>query len=282
MTRSDSCGVVYLLTGEGYAARLVVSMWSLRRTYQGPITVMATADAEEQARDIVSDRRLDARLHIVEYAQSNRFPAYATKTTLWQWTPYEVTLQLDADTLVLRSIDRLFHFPERSVLLTQFSNWTTATPTIRRRVQAWERLELELHEKRYVERLIRAVSRPWPAVNTGVMAYTRRSRMLSSWRELAHMGRELFIADEVAMQLLMPRWPHELLDDRWNCSPLFGVHRKEAHVWHMHGSKHLAGEAAAPWLATFEECLQANIGRIADWAPGGDRLLAEHLSAKSS
>src|SRR5262245_60028928 len=64
-------GVIYLLTGPAHAVRLVVSLWSLRRHYQGPVTLFTT---QPQSHVIGQRCQADDRLR-VEHRQANEVSA---------------------------------------------------------------------------------------------------------------------------------------------------------------------------------------------------------------
>ena len=70
--------------------------------------------------DAFNERHARAKLHGAAPFTKGRKPAFHTpldnfaKLRLWQSTQYERVVFLDADTLVLRNIDRLFDYPEFS------------------------------------------------------------------------------------------------------------------------------------------------------------------------
>ena len=78
-----------------------------------PIDLLPTSDA-------FNERHARARLHGAAPFTKGRKPAFHTpldnfaKLRLWQLTQYDRIVFLDADTLALRNIDRLFGYPEFS------------------------------------------------------------------------------------------------------------------------------------------------------------------------
>ena len=92
-------------------------------------------------------------------------------------------------------------------------------------------------------------------------------------------GRAFYFCDEISLQLLLPHYPHKLLDDRFNCSPTYGRSRDDVRIWHLHGSKHVAHDSyRRVWLPLYEECLRHNVAGLAAWAPGGDARLRQFLA----
>jgi alpha-N-acetylglucosamine transferase len=78
-----------------------------------PIDLLPTSDA-------FNERHARAKIHGAAPFTKGRKPAFHTpldnfaKLRLWQLTDYDRVVFLDADTLVLRNIDRLFRYPEFS------------------------------------------------------------------------------------------------------------------------------------------------------------------------
>ena len=111
-----------------------------------------------------------------------------------------------------------------------------------------------------------------PAVNTGVFAWSGKPKFLEAVHELAVKCRSVFIPDECAAQLLFPDYMHEvdLVDDRWNCSPKFGVHWDDRRIVHCHGSKFLANRSKVEWLALLKEVWDNDVGGVRRWVSGED------------
>ena len=131
---------VTLVTNADYALGATVLLRSLKRTgTAADLVVLHTggvsgADLEMLERegaklveaellptsDAFNERHARAKLHNNAPFTKGRKPGFHTpldnfaKLRLWQLTHYETVVFLDADTLVLRSIDRLFNYPEFS------------------------------------------------------------------------------------------------------------------------------------------------------------------------
>ncbi|WP_312797115.1 glycosyltransferase [Tianweitania sp.] len=131
---------VTLVTNTDYALGARVLLRSLKRTGTAADLVVlhtggvSSADLETLERegaklvqaellptsDAFNERHARAKLHGDAPFTKGRKPGFHTpldnfaKLRLWQLTQYETVVFLDADTLVLRSIDRLFNYPEFS------------------------------------------------------------------------------------------------------------------------------------------------------------------------
>lgn len=272
-------GVVYLLTGPSHAARLCVSITSLREHYTGPIMVYTT---EPQSAEIGGSLAADERLQVTHHRFQRRYrgknASFLMKLDLLEQAPYEQTVYLDADTLVVGSIDQLFEFGSRSqIVATQFSNWTSDRNPVQGRVERWRSLPVDEFLGFRWNTLIDSALQRHPAVNGGVFGVRAGAELLSVWHNLALLGRETFICDEIALQILLHHFPHRVLDCRWNCSPAFELQRQDVRIWHMHGEKHLKGFARGLWWPRFLQCFDESIGAIQKWCPAGDKRLTAHL-----
>lgn len=269
-------GIIYLLTGPTHAARLVVSLWSLRKYYDGPVTVFTT---RPESHEIGSYCEQDSRLHVRHVraleAKVRRNSAFLTKLDLLVSPPYETTVYLDADTLVAGKLDELTNV-ETDVQFhaTRFANWVSSGKIMAKRISRWRTIRQKRFDPQWLADLVDDALKERPAVNGGVFAIRHGAEILTPWRDLAYAGWKTFICDEVALQLLLHRYPHRLLDCRYNCSPRHAGNLPDTRIWHFHGEKHLAaGLARSIWLPEYEECMRLDVGRISKWTPAGDPAL---------
>lgn len=269
-------GIIYLLTGPAHGVRLVVSLWSLRRHYAGPVTLFTTQLASHWIGErCAGDRRLGVEHRTFGDAAAGRNGDFLTKLAVLPHSPYRVTAHLDADTLVAGDVSALFELPESEPFCaTQFAEWTTRKRILRRRLEPWRSVGRDEAERAILNGLVDAALERRPAVNGGVFAYRRGAEIVDRWRELAETGRSTFICDEIALQLILTQYPHKLLDCRYNCSPIYGVRRDDVRIWHFHGERHVDARCRELWLPAYEECLRKDVARLAQWSPGGDRRLA--------
>jgi hypothetical protein len=281
-------GVVYFFSGMGAAERLVVSIHSLRKVYRGPITVGVTGDPEsELVAGIgagVEQMRVPRRGH--------RNGHYVTKCKIPEWAPYEHNAYLDADTLVVKPIDRLFEAArEKKLAITQFSEWITTGPRMSGRIiGAAHKAEAERrHEwiSGYIEACCQEQIRPkaafsaeLPGINTGVMSWQKGNPALALWHAVTMAVGYRFIADELAMQLISMEVDAEILSDAYNASPLYIENTKpeDVVIWHFHGRKHIKKEPALKlWGPAFEEARREKFGGIDQWAGWYDKEVRRYL-----
>ena len=270
-----SQGIVYFFCGLPAAERLVVSLWTLRKHYNGAAVIGLTTEEEEK---IISPaaKQLDAQLMRVPKL-GNKHAHYLSKSYIPTWTPFDDTLFLDADTIIVAPLDELFG---HRLAITQFADWISTGPRMSGRCLKWKGISL------YLDALIARQVKPkpnrdeeYPAINTGVFAFAKRNEQLSLWHAVTAAGAGLFMTDELAMQLIFPDLDCVVLDDSWNVSPLYGIHREEARIWHFHGKKHLRKDACrAIWLPVFEEVMREKVGRINRWAGKYDKYVRAYLA----
>jgi len=268
-------GVLYINIGLKHATHLVVSLWTLRRHWRGPVAIAAGCDASRAFVDrLVADKRLGP-LQRVDFdyqkqAGKRSGSVYLAKTSMARFTPFDRTAFLDADTFVAGPIDDVFP-QDAEIRLTQFCQWTTRTAKIRRRIAPWA--EVCPDEVQW------SLDHEYPAINTGVMGW--RLGTISDHFHLDWAGttakRVCFICDELAAQLIAPYYPCQVLDDRWNASPKFAWERHgfdtpgaDPRIWHGHGFKFVkSANGRRLWVPAYEEALSLNVGGIAEHVPIG-------------
>lgn len=271
-----NAGVIYSIHGRSYWPQLVVSIYSLRKHYQGPVCIMALDDAGYDIACKISEHQSCKHIDIVRphILLGGRNSGYNSKPKLPPLAPYTHGVFIDADTLIANKFfAAMLPSGNEEVTLTQFSSWTTIGPRISGRVSKWEHCcPEEVHECR---------SQAWPAVNTGVYGFVRDSEFFQKdWPQMTMRNARAFICDEIAAQLLVPKYVREkrmaIQPDTFNCSPLHGEAKmNNPAIWHFHGGKHLRpGLSRDTWWPVYNEARELNVAGIADWAESIDPQLA--------
>lgn len=263
-------GVIYVFCGLSCAERLVVSLYTLRKHWDGNVTLGVTTNEEE---GVIRDaaKRLDVQVTRIEKAPARRNAHYLTKSLVPTWTPYDETLFIDADTIVTGPIEDLFG---EKLTITQFAEWVSTGNKMSGRCREWKEISP------YIDALVdRQVGQKHPAINTGVFCFRKGNEQLALWHTVAKAGQGRYMTDELAMQLLLPNLDCRVVDDRWNCSPMYGVHTDDVRIWHFHGKKHLReGRSRELWLPVYNEVVESKLGRIQRWGGTYDKHLRAHLA----
>jgi hypothetical protein len=252
---------------------MVVSIYSLRKWYHGPITVFTTRDESHDMGDVfAAEPALDVDHKHYREVVCGATSSYVTKVALLHGGPYEATLLLDADTLITGDISQIIDVVTRSPLTVTATGRTTIhTPWFLRLLRKeWKALaaqlngetDLELQDLLYVaERL------PQPGINGGVVGVQGRSPDVDLWLRLTDIARNLTIPDEMALQILLPRCTKAVVDHRFNCWPLSFPDVDDVRIWHFVGCSHLReGKSAELWRPAYVECLEHDIAKITQWS----------------
>lgn len=264
-------GVVYYNRGTKCLIRLCVSIYSLRRYYDGPVCLMQDGPLPSWMPPI-----LDTWAVRIEYGNDPR-PCLVAKAGLWRWMPYDRAMFIDSDTIILGPIDEfLGYVRDNDYVATGCSNWTARVPKIVRRLEAWRPVCPDLIEP------AKAYAR---AINTGVQGWSKVSTLLPAAESLAEKGYEAgctkIIVDEVACQLLLPQHPHFLASDDWNCSVKYG-NLPTARIIHYHGRKHCRDfPACEPWKKAFSEFMaEYDVPQFLKPGKLGDTRLRTYLARR--
>jgi hypothetical protein len=283
-----SQGVVYLLTHIQLAARLVVSLYSLRRWYHGPITVFTTRpESHEIGKRCADDPNLRVRQEVcLERPGLGYTSSYLTKTTILERSPYRLSVFLDADTIVNGDIAELFaHANEAPLVATNFCSWTTMVEPTSNYLERWRTLQDGSVGKAFdlKDRIDRLLQNPYPAVNAGVFAFRNVRRVLRRWDALTWAARGLPMPDEISLQLMLLETKHRMLGSQFNCHPNTWRPGLEARIWHFAGRSHLArGRCEQIWLPLYKECRQRRIAGIDEWSKVRSRPKRRSLAKPTS
>lgn len=278
---SVSEGVIYFAVGSGIAPLITVSIHTLRNYYVGPVCIIAADElGEGLARLIGSDERLGdvsvKRWHVS--LGRGKGKKHSAKAHLIEQMPYDRAVFLDADTIVVGEFSELF--PKHGyVYLTSFSSWTSNTRPTKRRLERFK----DSHPKDYAV----CMANPLPSINTGTMGLSKHAVGFSKeWREACDAN-PCFQADELVANLIFWRYPHNVLDTRYNWSPTkCGDREREKYgepiIYHLHGYKPRCWDPESAqrkhemkdlWLPYRDRAIEENIARMGEWYPDQKKLL---------
>jgi len=238
-TRRAQRGCVYFNYGAAYALRLLVSIYSLRNHYDGPVTVFVARDAySDKLAPAIESLRADI-ISVDDLTKS------FDRHRLFLASPYETTLALDSDLIFLAPIDELWEPLERDgVLVTRFHapaygiEGTPSRPGWGHRAKFLENVRGLLSDEAYRDAVTRQLH-DGIDVNVGLMgiARPRGDAFLADWAEHMERGRSqgILMLDEMLAFALIGQHPHYLADEKWNC-PADEFFRRtnlaDAHVIH--------------------------------------------------
>ena len=131
---------------------------------------------------------------------------YLTKVLAAEHSPFDVTLFLDADTLVVGDIQPLMDAAVRfPVTVTEFSGWTTTDEHYQSHFTSWKELAVanptSFQLKKSLEHLL---TTPVTVINTGVFTIHSNADVIEPWKGLASLGRSCNIPDEICLLYTSP------------------------------------------------------------------------------
>lgn len=225
--RKKTHGILYYNAGKGCLVRLAVSLSSLRKKYDGSVTILCDNESYPECKKMAEYFNVDIKE--IDFSAHARNVILFNKCLLYKYTPYKFNIFLDADTLILKdTIRKLFKEVELNEFVTvQFSDWTPKTSVINKRINEW---------KDIID-VTKALEYSF-AINTGVFAFKTDSQLMGNWYEVALKGEKFFIPDEVSCQILLPNYKHKTVSANFNMSCKHGRLGSRTAIIHYHGKKH--------------------------------------------
>jgi hypothetical protein len=269
--------------GDKIVVRALVALYSLRKHWSGPITFYVERPYPEEFDDALRF----FSCNIVHNEERHDMKTLVRKNSLFDQSPYEETLWIDADTIILDNIDKMFDYLDVQGVdfcIPSFCGWISNGNHISKRINRFKGL---IDDKYIVEAL-----NNHPAINTGVLSFKMSDRwrnFVSAWTNLAHCGAQhkIFIPDEVACQILYPSMQeydlkYYIAPTDYNVSPLHdhGL-SKSPKIAHFHGDKHVLDVPLCNyWKEHFKEMTDGNIANINAFLKYADKRLAKYLGNK--
>jgi len=220
-------GIIFYNIGFKMLVRLSVSLYTLRRNYSGDVTVICDEDSFNKCKKITD--LFDVNILKVKNDLTGKNIPFLNKCLLHKFSPYDNTIFLDCDTLILKNFDELFdYFKNYEFFTTKFSSWTI-NKIISKRIKAWTP---------YFPNLIKPALNFGFAINTGVFGFRKDSKLMNDWFSYAVKGKDLFIPDETSCQLILHKYNHKLVSHNYNTSCKFDKITDDTRIIHFHGRKH--------------------------------------------
>jgi len=266
-------GVIYYNRGLKCIVRLIVSMWSLKRFYDGPITLFWEGDAPK---GLIEDLRAKLGVDVV-FDSNPKLATLLRKIEISKKAPYDVNVYIDADTVVLGKIDELFDMAsDCDLVATHFAGWRSDGGTIARRIRGYASVRPE-----YIEDAVKY----GPAVNTGIYAWGRGTAIFDEWLWLAQQGENMgmYIPDEVACQVLLPKYKCKVAPLKFNVSVKHDPGTEDKRIIHYHGRKHCKEYPLCDfWVKALDEVCKQNLCNITEYVGDqyGDRRLRNFFRNK--
>lgn len=229
-TLDSDRGLVYYNIDKGAIVRMAVSLSTCVNHYpKERIVILSDYKGYSECEKIAN--YFGVNLQLIETEKLDRKEVLLNKCLLHKITPFENTIMLDSDTIVLNKFEELHDMADKyDFVVAQFCNWTNRTRTIKKRILEWKSIYSELTDD--------ALADEYPSVNTGVYAFRKDSELMKNWFDIAKHGTHMFIPDEQSCHLLLPKYKSKIVSHDYNCSCKYDVVTNDTKVVHYHGRKH--------------------------------------------
>ena len=264
--------ICYVMSGAAHAPYALTSLLSLRRYWTGKIRIFAWPESFEIMRMIAEDPHVDAEIVPVVPPYRGKNAQFLHKIQIMQQLDSGPNLYLDADTLIIGSVEELFRGAEEfGFVATQFQHWTTGGGLIRNRINRLR--EFPIVDSSLIDQLF---GNCYPSVNGGVFCCQPNNTVLSVWYAWSWEARSIFIADECVLHLMVPKFEPQgrivVAPGRFNSSPKYVAEEDKplVRIWHGHGDcwtrPNKSREGYRMWWKEFAYVTNMNIGQVQMWA----------------
>ena len=268
-----SQGIMHYNRGQRCLVRLIVCIQSLRKHYKGNITLVQ--DGEHDT-DLIKDLQKTFGIDVM-YNMNPESCTMVRRIEICYKTSYDKTILLDTDTLVVGKVDEIFEgVSGYDFTLAHFAGWKSNGGTIRKRI---------LRYKDAYPQYMDAAIAYGPAINCGMIAFPKNSIFLKEWHEVSKVGEKMhmFIPDEVACQILIPRYKVNILPLKFNVSVRHDPNTQDKRIIHLHGKKHVTPDSLCQlWIDAFQQACEENVCNIRKFADPkyGDKRLRKFLAGR--
>jgi hypothetical protein len=268
---ANNNGIIYYNRGNSCVARLIVSLDSLRKHYTGNVCVFMEGENLEKLSD---DLKTQFNVDVI-YDSNSQTTTYVRAVEICMKSPYQNSIWMDSDTIILNNIDDMFeHIPDNDLVIANFAGWSSSGSKIKKRIHSFNNMVDQ-------DTISKAINYG-PAINCGVYGFNKNSTIFPEWLELSKKGEEarVFIPDEVACQILLPKYKVHILEPKYNVSVRYGEKIEDKKIIHFHGRKHCrACSLAKVWLKEFIGVLEKDTCSISKYIYA-DRQLRKFMVGK--
>jgi lipopolysaccharide biosynthesis glycosyltransferase len=277
---SESRGIIMFNRGSGCIVRAIVCLETLRRHWDGPVTMYLEDPYPHEFDEVCKKYNVD----VIHNEENHELKTLVRKTDMFSNPPYDRTMWLDSDIIVNGPIDEMFDYLDDSdVAIPSFCGWVSNGRTMSKRINKFKGIAEDKHMSKALGKNA--------AVNTGILTFRKCenwTKFVNYWVNLAHEGSKarIFIPDEVAFQVLYPslgEWglSYKIAPKKFNVSVKFGEKEEDKRVIHFHGKKHcLDFPLCDYWKREFEDMREKNTANINSFVKYADKRLVKYLRAK--
>jgi len=256
-------GIIFYNFGNSCITRLLVSLYTLRKVYTGPVTLMLAKDDANNIKLSKQLNKLNITVQWFDLEKVKRNTKSAIKPALFKESIYDNTIMCDADLIFIKPIDELFdQIEQNGTVLTHFMGWYTNGRIMSRRLKILEKLfDVDQMKKVYEHN---------PAINIGVMGISKEKggKFLRKWEQVTKKLAGKFIADEIAAHVYI-WYDHVIVGETYNQSGKFANKNEliSNHIIHLHGSSHTnpLRNSSRLWWASLGSFYDSNLVEDAEY-----------------
>lgn len=268
--------VVYYITNPQHLPYLVVSANSLRRFWGGEIIVGMWPESLYTATMDLTNSSLKFNIQKDNHCEDGRKNEQELCKIRFLDRVKELCdecIYLDADTLIVQDISRLFDeiedSPGAKFVATQFGDWDMTVPFAHGRVS-----RMLGNSQVNQDSVERALDPSAPSVNSGVLATRAGEDLLKTWYKYTWATRMYPIAGEAALHVAVAEHVAQvLLGGEYNCSTTRFRNRhlndEDVKIWHFHGGTGMRPDKSPKgfeiWWPEYQKVLADNVAGIQSW-----------------
>lgn len=239
-------GFIYILNQtDSFNVRAAVSIYTLRKFTDLPITVMVSKEGIEHDQIKAVCNQFNCTFSLIpDDTKKRRAHSLLLKTRTNEWTPYEYTIFLDADTHLENDITQLFDLAAKhGFVVTEMGDppWLLCGGKVSKRIKPWIDHKLfdppNMNEK---------------SINSGVFCFKKDHPIFSEWYDKTAKGIELFggafYCDEYTLNLLALKYKALFVPSKYNAYGKYHKDPSKIVCYHHAGAKHFR----ATWVKNDE------------------------------
>jgi hypothetical protein len=270
-------GVIFYNEGTKLLPRLIVALHSIKKHYNGEIAIISIGKDSNQYCERIAPALGVKLISINQTGLSiEKHKCFLEKSKINELSPFDTTLFIDSDVVVLQPFNELFEEIEKNdFIVPQFSDWSTKTGVIESRISEWNNI--------YPDDVKLALAERFPSVNVGVFGFTKNSELMKNWFPYTIKNYLANLPEEISCHLLLRKYKGKVVESKYNYSC---KHDKGPNpvIIHYHGRKHCRAENGKlkyngdKWVKEWQECTKINYADMTSWQLNiGDKALKEFV-----
>lgn len=268
-------GVIFLNSGHKMLPRLLTSIHSLRTHYDGNASIIIMGNEGQSYCESICNK-YDLSIIKINSDLNIRKNYWFEKSRIHLYTPYDNSIFIDSDTIIVQNFNELFNeIEEHDFIACQFSHWRSNGRTISKRLKQWISTDKELVEHTIQSNI--------PSVNVGVYGFKKDADLMQHWFDITIKHPKAHLPEESTCHLLLTQYKSKIVSSKYNCSCKHDdPTTADTKIIHYHGRKHCSlDQHLQPkyhgqiWINNWFKVFDQNICDIQTWYDKcGDRNLS--------